>query len=122
MPNASVTVSILNNQTVSQSLLLECNVATVRGITSRVDIVWSSNGSELNTVEGVNDSSVTNDSVLFTETYIIPQLSTVDNNKQYQCDVIIDAESPVTATDSAILHVTGKLNIKHNKFYILVTN
>jgi len=32
-----------NIQTVGQSLTLECSVTAVRGITSRVDIVWKNN-------------------------------------------------------------------------------
>ena len=101
-------MSILNDQIVGQSLMLECFVSAVRGITSRVDIVWSSNGVEINIVKGINISSVANNSLLFTERYIIPQLSTVNENRKYKCEVIIDVEPPVTVSDSAILNVTGK--------------
>ena len=112
MPIPSVTINILNNQTVGQSLILECDVTTVRGITSRVVIMWSSDNSgesRLDVIGEANTSLVVNDSMLFTDTYIIPQLSTADENKEYQCEVFIDAESPVTANDSVILNVTGKL-------------
>ena len=108
MPIPSVTLSILNNQTVGQSLILECDVTTVRGITSRVDIVWSNDGSEVNIVKDVNGSLVINDFVLFTDTYIIPQLSTTDENKEYQCEVLIDTESPVISSDNVTLNITGK--------------
>ena len=111
MPVPSVTVNILNNQTVGQSLTLECSITTVRGITSRVDVVWSSNGIELNTVKGVNISSLINDSLLLTDTYIIPQLSTADENKEYVCEISLDTEPLVNATSSVVLHVTGKHNI-----------
>ena len=101
-------MSILNNQTVGESLTLECTVTAVRGITSRVDIGWSRNGSELIVVKGVNVSSTTNNSVLFTNSYIIPQLSTADEDRAYQCELFIDAKLPVTATKSVTLNVTGK--------------
>ena len=101
-------MSILNDQIVGQSLMLECFVSAVRGITSRVDIVWSSNGVEINIVKGINISSVANNSLLFTERYIIPKLSTVNENRKYKCEVIINVESPVTVSDSVILNVTGK--------------
>ena len=42
VPPPTVLVTAPNNQTVGQSLSLQCEVTTVRGITSRVDIVWSS--------------------------------------------------------------------------------
>ena len=73
--------------------------------------MWSSDGSGepgLDVMGGVNNSSVTNDYMIFTSTYIIPQLSTTDENKEYQCEVLIDTESPVIASNSVILNVTGK--------------
>ena len=111
VPIPSITVSILNNETVGQSLTLECDVATVRGITSRLDIAWSSDSSGqsgLRIVYGTNANSITNNSVLFTNTYIIPQLSTANENEKYQCEVLINTDSPVIANDSVILNVTGK--------------
>ena len=115
VPIPSVSVSILNNQTVGQSLTLECNVIAVRGITSIVDIVWSSNDTELNIIKRVNISSVTNNSVLYTDAYVIQQLRTTDENREYQCEIFIDTESPITAKDNAILNVTGK----HMYYYTL---
>ena len=100
----------MNNQTVGQSLTLESSITTVRGITSRVDIVWSSNNSQLMRIDGLNHSSTTNDSVQYTEFYIIPQLGTLDEGRTITCHVIINAMSPVTATDSVTLNVTGKCN------------
>ena len=111
MPVPSAIVKILNNQTVGQPLTLECSIAIVRGITSRVDVAWSSNGIELNTVKGVNISSSTNDSLLLTDTYIISQLSTADENKEYVCEIFLDTEPLVNATSGVVLHVTGKHNI-----------
>ena len=108
VPVPSVTVKVPNNQTVGQPLILECDVTTVRGITSSVDIVWSSDNSELNTVRGVEISSTINDTLLFTNTYSIPQLTTADENKEYQCEVFIDTETPVIATNIVMLNVTGK--------------
>ena len=107
MPVPSVIVSTESNQTVGQSLTLQCNITTVRGITSRVDIVWSSNNTELSITKGVNISSETDDSVIFTDAYIITQLSTIDESRGYHCEAVIDTELPVKATDSIVLNVTG---------------
>ena len=108
VPSPSVNINILNNQTIGQLLILKCDVTTVRGITSRVDIVWRSDGSELSIIKEVNTSAVINNSMIFRDTYIITQLSTADENKEYQCEVSIDTQSPVTANDSVRLNVTGK--------------
>ena len=42
----SVNVTVISTQTVGQPLSLECSVIAIRDITSRVDIVWNSNGVE----------------------------------------------------------------------------
>ena len=101
---------MLNNQTVGQSLTLESSITTVRGITSRVDIVWSSNGEELKRTVGLNHSSTTNDSVLYTVFYTIVQLSTLDEGRTVTCDLLINAMPPVTSTGNVTLNVTGKCN------------
>ena len=94
-----------NTQTVGQSLTLQCEVTTVRGITSRVDIVWSSGGKEL---ERMNVSSTTmNNSLVYTHSYTILQLSTTDNGRVIQCEVVIHSSPPVMATDGITLDVMG---------------
>jgi len=108
VPTPSININILNNQTVGQSLTLECNVTTVRGITSKVDIVWSSNGSILKRTERFNYSFTSNTSVSYTDSYTIPQLNTADEGRNFQCEIIINATSSVTASDSVTLNVTGK--------------
>ena len=87
---------------------MESTVTTVRGITSRVDIVWSSNGLMLKLTEGINHTSVSNNTVIYTDMYTIPQLNTSDEGRNIQCDTFIDSTSTVTATDSVTLNVTGK--------------
>ena len=111
-------INILNNQTVSQSLVLKCNVTTIRGITSRVDIVWSSNGLVFKRTKGFNHTSTSNNSVIYTDMYAIPQLSTTDEGRNIQCDTFINAVSTVTASDNVTLNVTGKYFLKVNSLSI----
>ena len=110
VPKPSLEINIMSNQTVGQSLTLEGSITTVRGITSRVDIVWSSNSLQLIRIDGLNLSSMTNYTVLYTEIYTILQLSTLDEGRTITCDVFINALTPVTATDNVTLNVTGKCN------------
>ena len=91
-----------------QSLKLNCNVTAVRGITSRVDIVWSSEGLELQRTNEVNVSSMTSYLVLYTNSYNILQLSTADEDKTYECTILIISTLPVMATNNITLNVTGK--------------
>ena len=106
VPSPEVIVAALNDQTVGQSLTLQCEVTTVRGITSSVDIVWSSGGMEL---QRMNVSSTTMDnSLVYTHSYTISQLSTTDHGRVIQCEVVINTSPSVMATDSITLDVTGE--------------
>ena len=107
VPTPTVNVTSFNIQIVGQSVTLQCEVTTVRGITSRVDIVWSSDGIEL---ERMNNVSLTtmNSSLVYTDYYTISQLSTTDDDRVIQCEGLINANTPVMASDSITLDVTGE--------------
>ena len=107
VPTPTVSVTAPNTQTVGQSLTLQCEVTTVRGITSRVDIVWSSGGTELERMNNVS-STMTDDSLVYTDSYTISQLSTTDEGRAIQCEVVINASPSVMASDSITLDVTGE--------------
>ena len=98
----------LNDQTVGQSLTLHCEVTTVRGITSRVDIVWSSNGIVLRRINGTIATTMDN-SLVYTDSYNISQLSTTDDGRLIHCEVVINASLPVMASNNlTILSVGGE--------------
>ena len=99
---------VSNTQTVGQSLTLQCEVTTVRGITtSRVDIVWNSDGTVL---RRINDTTATtmNNSLVYTGDYNISQLSTTDDGRVIQCEVVIDGSLSVMASTNVTLNVTGE--------------
>ena len=95
------------DQTVGQSLILQCEVTTVRGINSRVSIEWRSDGDMLQMNNSI-PSSMTDDSLIHTNSYTIDILSTDDEDRTYSCEVVINASPPVMASDSVTLDVTGR--------------
>ena len=103
-----MTINAPSNQTVGQSLTLESSIAIVRGITSRVDIVWSSNGVELRRIMGATPNS---NSEVYEDTYDIPLLSTSDDGRVIECEIIIMKTPSVVATNNVILDVTGKYSV-----------
>ena len=113
VPVPSVIVSTLKDQIVGQSLILKCNITTVRGITSRVDVIWSSDGLDLIRTEGINVSSVLTESLLYSNSYTISQLSTADEKRTYFCKVLVITPSSVETTNSVTLNVTGKPSITY---------
>ena len=111
VPTPDVRVTVSNTQIVGQSLTLQCEVTTVRGVTSRVDIVWSSAGMELKRMDGVSSTTV-DKSLVYTHSYTISQLSTTDEGRVIQCEVVINTSPSVMATDSITLNVTGEYFIE----------
>ena len=106
VPSPAVRATALDTQAVGQSLTLQCEVTTVRGITSRVDIVWR-NGTELRRMNNVSSTTMDN-SLVYTDTYTISQLNTTDDDRVIQCEVVINASPPVMASDSITLDVIGE--------------
>ena len=107
VPLPSVTINAPSNQTVGQSLTLESSITTVRGITSRVDIVWSSNGEELR-IMGATPNSTNDNSEVYEVTYDIPLLSTSDDGRVIECEIIIMTTPSIVATNNVTLDITGK--------------
>ena len=107
VPNISVIAEDTQNQIVGQPLTLQCNVTTVRGINSNVDIVWSVDDNEVDRVNNSLPSIMTTDSMIYSESYTIMMLSTDDEGIAYHCNVVISAIVPVMANDSITLDVTG---------------
>ena len=107
VPNSiNVSVTAPNTQIIGQSLILECSITTVRGITSRIDIEWSSGNIILQMIEGIGHIS-SNSSVLYKIIYNITEVSTLDDDRIYQCKVVINTNPQLTAADSITLDVTG---------------
>ena len=95
VPTPIVTLSALNNQQVGDPLLLECNVTTVRGITSSVDIVWSTNNTVVRRfIDTLGEA--TNNLKVYKDQYTIPGFL-VKNNSVYHCQVIIYAKQLASA-------------------------
>ena len=108
VPVPSIDIIALNNQTVGQSLTLESTVTTVRGITSRVDIVWSSNGVELRRIRKATANSTHDNTELYVDSYNIPLLTTTDDGRLFKCEIVIMANPTVVVAYNVTLDVIGK--------------
>ena len=115
-----------STQTVGQSLTLQCEVTTVRGITSSVDIVWSSgdtdivwssDGMQLERMNNVSSTAMDN-SLVYTHNYTILQLNTTDDGGVIQCEVVINTSPSVIANDNITLDLNGKSDIALNSIII----
>ena len=95
----------LSNQIVGQSLVLECDVTTVMGITSGVEIVWSEDDSEVQRVSRAN-------STMYRDLYNIALLGTADDGRLYKCEAVINTNPSVISNNDITLNVNGKSYIK----------
>ena len=112
-PSSRMVIQMVNqmvNRTVNQTVLLQCEVTAVRGITSRVEIVWSSGDAELQRMN-VTEIIVDNSDVVYADMYRTPRLNTTDDNKVIQCQVVINTTPPVIASGNTTLNVIGEYNI-----------
>ena len=80
----------------------------MRGITSRIDIEWSTGDVVLKKTKGINVASTASGFMLYESIYSISPLSTLDDGRVYHCKVIINTIPQLMATDSTTLDVIGK--------------
>ena len=112
VPVPTMSVTALSSHTVGQSLMLECNVTTVRGIASGLDIMWSvSNGTVIKTVNGPNVNSTTGSSLVYTDIYTISLLSLDDDGELYLCEAVINTNPQIMVDDNVTLSVTSEYRI-----------
>ena len=62
-----------------------------------------------------------NNSLVYTDSYNISQLSTTDDGRVIQCEVVINASPPVMATDNITLNVMS-MYIYSDILFTLHTN
>ena len=92
----------LRNLTIGDPLTLDCTVTSVRGISSSVDIIWTTGGVEIKRVEDIM-ANTKNNSAIYTDSFEISSISAIDNETEYQCAVMINASQPVYSSDQFTL-------------------
>ena len=105
--STNVMVTTLNEQIVGQPLMLECAMSTPRGIDSRVDIVWTRDGVEVEQINDVSSNFSSPKVVVYTNIYTIPLLDTYDDDVVYECEVIINSSPSFIIRDNVTLDVIG---------------
>ena len=120
VPTPDVAVTPTIGHILGQSLTLQCEVTTVRGITSRVDIVWSDSNGELNRTNGTA-ASLMGDSLVYTGSYTISQLNESDEGRVIQCEVVINSNPLVMADNNVTLDVMGMyIHTYYCSYYVYI--
>ena len=100
----------LENLAVGDMLTLNCIVTAIRGISSSVDIIWTTEDIELRRVDDIM-ATIENDSAIYTDSFEISSLSAIDNGREYQCTVMINATQPVNSSDQFTLIFPCEFNL-----------
>ena len=104
VPPPFVIINAPDEQDVGQPLTLECKIEAVKDIDGTADIIWTTGNTVVRRVENISACLLSNYSDFFTT----PVLSRNDNNREYQCEVIINVSPTIRGNDSIRLTVTRK--------------
>ena len=107
VPTPIVSVNVPTTQTVGQSLTLQYNVTMVRGITSRVDIMWKREGGAFYTTR-VTATTTVSSLLVYRGFYTISQLSTSDDGVIYEYRLIVRRPPRIKTKGNIRLNVSGK--------------
>jgi len=110
VPDPVVLVTTLDDQVLGDPLTLDCTVITVIGISSAVDVIWNVDNEILRIVNDT-PATITNNTAIYTDSLVLPELTVLDNGRNYQCRVIINKNPPAIFTGNMILEFPGKYHI-----------
>ena len=101
-----MSISALNNLTTGQSMTLNCSIVAVRGITSRVDIVWYGNGVQVRRMDNVTASIINGTAAEYRDSLNISSLTRQHDGRVYSCETIINSEPLLIDNSSITINVT----------------
>ena len=105
-PIIAVQVTAANSPEINQPLILQCDATTLRGITNRVDIIWTTGGTQVrrsNDVVGRNGIN----STVYNDSFVIPSLNLSDIGNIYQCKVLINSIVPTASIANFTIPIPG---------------
>ena len=106
-PIIAVEVMTANSPNIYQPLILQCVATIVRGITSTVDIIWTTGDTQVRRVNNVTASSNINSTSEYNDSFIIPSLNISDIGSVYQCEVLINSILPTTGKANFTISIPG---------------
>ena len=106
-PIVTIKVTIVDYPTIYQPLILQCTATIVRAITSTVDIIWTTNNTQVRRVNNVTASSNINSSSIYNDSFIIPSLNLSYIESVYECEVLINLVLPTSAKTDFIVPIPG---------------
>ena len=116
--NETLGNNTFGNLIIGDPLTLDCTVTVVRGISSSIDIIWTTGGREVRRLDNIM-ADIKSDSAIYTDSFKISSLSAIDNGREYQCTVVINVYQPVHNSDQITLMFPGEYSKIIIKFVFL---
>ena len=88
-PVVNFELTAANLPTIDQPLILQCTATIMKGITSTVDIIWTTGNAQVRRVNNVTASSNTYSQSIYNDSFIIPSLKFSDIGNVYECEILI---------------------------------
>ena len=106
MDAPSVMVTAPNIQRVGDPLTLTCSITAVQDVIAMANIIWTTDGEVL---QMTPQSERIDDMPVYMNNYTIPSLNATDDDRIYQCEVVVINASPsVMASGGVTLDVMSK--------------
>ena len=120
-PSIFVEVTTTDTPVIGQPLALQCIATTIRGITDRVDIVWTTGAMEVRRINGLSPSDL-NTLTIYNDSFVISSLDISDIGSVYQCEVIINSFPLTAVKDTFIIPLPGMYNISIHIIHMHITS
>ena len=120
VPLPVVEVTTLNTPTLGLSTTLQCSAISVRGISSRVDIIWTTGNTTERRVDGIVPD-ITNNSAIYNDLLVTQPLLIPDDGRVYQCTVIFNTSPRIVRSRFIILDFPGEYTVVQTSIYNTVT-
>ena len=106
VPAPTIQVTAPSNQMGRQPLTLQCNLTTVRGITSRVEFIWLDGSTTVRRVSNITAATITDNSTVYSDSLTIPSLTLAHNKRSYTCQSFIYTTPSLVVSHNLTLNVT----------------
>ena len=92
---------------IDEPLTLQCTATIVRGITSTVDIIWTTGDTQVRRINNVTAISYINSTSLYYDSLIIPPLNVDDIGSVYECEVLVNSVIPTKDVADFVIPIPG---------------
>ena len=119
-PIMDVEVMATGIPVINQPLTLQCTANIVRGISSTVDIIWTTGDTQVRRVNNVIVNSNINSTSVYNDLFIIPSLDISDIGSLYQCEVLVNSVITTKAKADYIIPIPGTYIFMYIHVYVTV--